>query len=440
MQDYFHALADTITACLHDREVYTCTFRGEDSDFVRFNHSAVRQAGTVHQRALSLDLIEGQRHAAGNVVLSGNLQQDGARVARLLAGLREQLPHLPADPHLLYATEVHSSTAAGRNELPERGAAVDAVLQAGRGRDLVGLYAGGGIYVGFANAFGQRNWFASYHFNCDWSFYRQGDKAVKTAYAGLRWEAGAFERQVEAAATQLEALGRPPQTILPGNYRVYLAPAAVADILDMLAWGSFGLKAHRTKRTALMQMTESDRRLHPAITLRENTRGGVAPNFDTAGFIKPDDVTLIDAGGLGDCLVSARSAKEYGVPTNGAGSGEAPESMDMAGGRIPARQVLAQLDTGVYVNNVWYLNYSDRVAARITGMTRFATFWVENGTIQAPLNVMRFDESIYRMFGDNLLGLTDERAFLMDGSTYRRRSTGSSRVPGALVRDFAFTL
>ena len=59
MQDYFHALTDTITAHLQSQEIYTCTFRGEDSDFVRFNRSAVRQAGTVRQRALSLDLIEG---------------------------------------------------------------------------------------------------------------------------------------------------------------------------------------------------------------------------------------------------------------------------------------------------------------------------------------------------------------------------------------------
>ena len=100
------------------------------------------------------------------------------------------------------------------------------------------------------------------------------------------------------------------------------------------------------------------------------------------------------------------------MPTNGAGSGEAPESMDMAAGQYAdAGRAWQQLDTGVCVNNVWYLNYSDRASAsRITGMTRFATFWVENGVIQAPLNVMRFDETIYRMFGDNLLALTDERA------------------------------
>ena len=60
-----------------------------------------------------------------------------------------------------------------------------ALLEAGRDRDLVGIYAAGGIHTGFANAFGQRNWFSSYSFNADWSFYHAGDKAVKTAYAGL---------------------------------------------------------------------------------------------------------------------------------------------------------------------------------------------------------------------------------------------------------------
>jgi hypothetical protein len=49
MHEYFYTLADTITTLLKGDEIYTCTFRGEDSEFVRFNRSAVRQAGTVAQ-------------------------------------------------------------------------------------------------------------------------------------------------------------------------------------------------------------------------------------------------------------------------------------------------------------------------------------------------------------------------------------------------------
>jgi predicted Zn-dependent protease len=440
MQGYFYTLADTITTLLRGQEVYTCTFRGEDSDFVRFNRSAVRQSGTVSQRVLSLDLIDGRRHAAGNITLSGDLAGDRARLSDLVQGLREKLPHVPEDPHLFYATEVHSSEHRGGNRLPRSDAAVAAILEAGRGRDLVGLYAAGGIYAGFANSLGQRNWYASYSFNLDWSFYSQGDKAVKTTYAGFVWDPDAFARKVAAATEQLEGLRRPPRTIPPGRYRVYLAPAALYDLLELLGWGGFGLKDHRTKQTTLLKMVEEGVRLHPAVTLLENTRDGVAPNFQGAGFHKPDQVTLIAAGVFRDCLVSPRSAKEYGVPTNGASNLEAPESVEMAPGDIPRDAVLDRLDTGVYINNVWYLNYSDRSACRITGMTRFATFWVEHGVIQAPLSVMRFDESIYRMFGEHLLGLTAERDLIIDASTYHRRSTNSGRLPGALVRDFTFTL
>src|SRR6266540_3069900 len=200
MQDYFYTLADAITALLKGDEVYTCTFRGEDSDFVRFNRSAVRQAGTVAQRFVNLDLIQGQRHAAADVALAGDLEEDRGRLAQAVAALREQLPYLPEDPHLLYATEVQSSEHPGKNRLPEDSAAIVAAIQeAGRGRDLVGLYAAGGIHSGFANSFGQRNWFSSYSYNFDWSFYHQGDKAVKCGYAGFVWDPAEFARKVDSA-------------------------------------------------------------------------------------------------------------------------------------------------------------------------------------------------------------------------------------------------
>jgi predicted Zn-dependent protease len=187
-------------------------------------------------------------------------------------------------------------------------------------------------------------------------------------------------------------------------------------------------------------MVEENARLHTSVSLSENTAAGVAPNFQDAGFVKPECVTLIENGRFCNCLVSPRSAQEYGVPTNGAAGGESPASIDMAAGTLADNDILKQLDTGVYINNVWYLNYSDRSACRLTGMTRFATFWVENGEIRAPLNVMRFDESVYRMLGDQLIDLTAERELILDAGSYGRRSTDSGRLPGALVDGFTFTL
>ncbi|MGE0681094.1 MAG: metallopeptidase TldD-related protein [Candidatus Binatia bacterium] len=441
MQEYFYRLADHLPTLLQGSEIYTCSFDAEDSDFVRFNHSVVRQAGTVMQRSLSVNLIDGSRHTYGDITLSGDWMEDSSRLTTLIDQLRGQLPYLPEDPHLLYATEERSSEHHGDNRLPEdTGAIVTAILNAGRGKDLVGIYAAGGIHNGFANSFGQRNWFSSYSYNFDWSFYHQGDKAVKCGYAGFVWDPGEFAHKVETAAEQLAVLAQSPHTIKPGRYRAYVAPAALAEIVSLLGWSGFGLKDHRTKQTVLLKMLEEGARLHPTVTLHENTAEGVAPNFQEAGFIKPDRVTLIENGAFRECLISPRSAKEYGFPTNGASGGEMPESLDLAGGALPESQVLRELGTGVYINNVWYLNYSDRTSCRITGMTRFATFWVENGTIQAPLNVMRFDETLYRILGNNLTALTAEREFILDPSTYGARSTASSRMPGALVEDLTFTL
>jgi predicted Zn-dependent protease len=187
-------------------------------------------------------------------------------------------------------------------------------------------------------------------------------------------------------------------------------------------------------------MVESGAQLHPAIEIVENTAAGVAPDFQSAGFIKPPRVDLIARGCFAGCLVSPRSAKEYGVATNGASPWEMPASLDMAGGSLPRDRVLAELGDGLFINNVHYLNYSDRPACRMTGMTRFATFRVENGKIAAPVNVMRFDETIYRILGEHLVGLTAEREFILDAHTYGGRSVASGRVPGALVEEFTFTL
>jgi predicted Zn-dependent protease len=117
-----------------------------------------------------------------------------------------------------------------------------------------------------------------------------------------------------------------------------------------------------------------------------------------------------------------------------------PESLAMAGGTLPADDALAALDTGIAIGNLHYLNYSDRPAGRMTGMTRFATFWVEHGRIVAPIDVLRFDDTVYRLLGPNLEALTLETEFILDAGTYQSRQLASVRVPGALVSEMAFTL
>jgi predicted Zn-dependent protease len=441
MQDYFYKLADFIDQQLQTNEIYLCDFAAEKSDFVRFNKGKIRQPGNVEQAYINIDLIQNQRHATGKVALSGDMETDTLRIKNLLSSLRDKLPHIPDDPYLLYATEINSSESIASNPLPAANEVVNEIITQIQGHDFVGLYAAGGIFHGFANSFGQRNWYSCYNFNLDWSFYHDKDKAVKSAYAGFDWNNASFATKVNEGLQQLEILKRKSRTIKPGKYRVYLSPAALHEIFQLLSWGGFGLKSQQTKNSALLRMLETPaQNLDSCITLTENTQQGIAPNFQSEGFITPPQISLIEKGCHKSALISPRSAKEYDVITNGANNYEAPMSLDLAAGNLANADILSKLDTGIYINNLWYLNYSDKPACRMTGMTRFATFWVEKGEIVAPLNVMRFDETLYRILGEQLIGLTQERDFIMDNDTYYQRSTNSARLPGALVEDFTFTL
>ena len=62
---YFKTLSQRLVAALRGREVLTLFVEAEQSDFVRFNEAKIRQAGTVTQGLLLLDLIDGLRHAPG---------------------------------------------------------------------------------------------------------------------------------------------------------------------------------------------------------------------------------------------------------------------------------------------------------------------------------------------------------------------------------------
>ena len=293
MQDYFNQVSDTVNSLLRGDEVSNVSFQAEDSDFVRFNKSEVRQAGRVTQRAMSLDLIEGKKHASGRVSLSGDPEIDKPRIEKLVRDLREQRSFLPEDPYLLYSTEVNSTERVMENRLPDGAQAIADIRKAGEGRDLVGILASGGIHAGFASSLGQRNWYSNYSYNLDWSFYHQKDKAVKTGYAGFEWKPDEFSRKVGWAKDQLDVLRHDPKTIKPGRYRVYMAPSALNDIVGILSWGGFGLKSLKTKQSSLLRLARGDEQMSPSLTVAENTKEGVAPNFQGQGYLKPDSLNTM---------------------------------------------------------------------------------------------------------------------------------------------------
>ena len=203
MQKYFYALSDDLFKQLQGDEQLLLSFEGEDSDFVRLNHNKIRQAGCVSQRNLCLDLIEGKRHAEACLELSGDQQQDSKQLSDILIKLRQQRAFLSDDPYLSFATDINNTQYHHDAEPVNSHDAIEQILQVGTGLDLVGIFANGGQYTGFANSMGQRNWHSSASFNFDWSCYLAKDKAVKSNYAGFDWQPAKLAAKIDNCKHQL---------------------------------------------------------------------------------------------------------------------------------------------------------------------------------------------------------------------------------------------
>jgi len=438
MKDHFFALAERLTRAMTGNEIVLCYLSAERSGFVRFNKSRVRQAGAVEQIYLSIRLVSGRRQASATITLS-NAPEDAELALATLTRLRETVSQLPDDPWLLIADKPVSTDTVRRGRLPAAGQMIDDVVRESKQVDLAGFHAAGVSYRAFANSLGQRNWHEVDTFNMDWSLHLHADKAVKASYGGTHWDSGVFAGRLRDSVEKLQLLEAPARTLQPAAYRAYLAPDALGEVTGLLEWNAFSVRARKTRQSALMRMDHGDT-LSPKVSMIENVEAGVGPAFQADGFAKPASVTLIDHGRLAQSLVSPRSAKEYGIEANGASGAESPEALEILPGGLAEDDVLRVLDTGLYIGNLWYLNFSDRAAGRITGMTRFGTFWVEGGRIVAPVNVLRFDDTIYRMLGENLIDLTRTQDMLLSTWTYGERSTASSRLPGALLTEMRFTL
>ncbi len=239
------------------------------------------------------------------------------------------------------------------------------------------------------------------HFNFDWSLHLEGDKAVKNGYAGFDWEREpSLDARLEEAAAQLELLGAPRRTIAPGEYRAYLSPRALEELVGLLAWGGFSARARATKQSPLLRMEHGRkadvRKLTPGREHRRRHRAGVPGRRLRQAAARDADRERRSCA-----TRSYRRARRRNTGSSRTARPRESRSRSRCSpARCPPGRRSLRSMNGLYISNLWYLNYSDRPAGRITGMTRFATFWVEGGRIVAPATPLRFDDTIYRMLGD----------------------------------------
>lgn len=437
---HFESLTDFFFGELLPNEHAAISYNAEDTYFLRMNHAQVRQNGFVRQAEISVTLYKNKRTYSFVQGLSGLFEQDREPLAAALENARSIIAQLPEDPYQSIPTADDDSETIYDGALLPYGTIEKSLLEPAAGLDFAGLLSQGLICRGAANTAGARHWFQTKTFTLDYSIWLKNGRAVKGLYAGRDWQQAEYEKRIADARQRLPVLALEPKKIEPGKYRVFITADALVDVVEFFSWDGFGERGMQQGESAYLALKEGREHFADTFNLTQDFSIGVEPAFNSEGESAPEKLTVIEKGKLVNTIVSSRSEKQYGTKANGAEQSEGFRSAVISAGTLAEAEALKELGTGIYISNFHYLNWSDPASARVTGMTRFACLWVENGKVVAPIADMRWDESLYNLFGANLIALTKERKLFVETSTYEERAVGGCLLPGILVKDFNCTL
>tara|TARA_B100000700_G_C15038256_1_gene853892 strand:+ start:274 stop:1596 length:1323 start_codon:yes stop_codon:yes gene_type:complete len=440
MKDTFFYICDEVINRLDKSEDLIISFSGESSQYIRFNNAKIRQTGCIDDANIFLNFIKNNRSCKTSISFQGKQSIDLNNVLNQIQKMRYEIDQLPKDPFIVKPGNYESISEINKGKLIGRENVVNTILPLIQGVDFTGIWASGPIYKGSANSNGQKNWFETESFSLDYSLITPNEKMVKGTFAGSEWNEEKFVKHFEEKKKQSFIMNQTSKNISPGSYRTCLAPAAVADLISMFSWGGVSEASIQQGSSALCKMRNDDISLSSKLNLSEDFRTGLVPRFNSAGEITADHIELFSNGKLKNTLVSTRTANEYKCNSNFAEEGEYLRTPKLSPGDLKESEILSHLDTGLYLSNLHYLNWSDRIGGRITGMTRYACFWVEKGEIVSPIDNMRFDDSIYNFFGDQLDGITDSIDYIPDVGTYEGRQPGGIMAPSILIDGFNLTL
>lgn len=439
IKNYLKKFSEDLFSTLKSDEDVSLNLHSEESDFIRFNGSKVRQNTSVNQHDLQVVYKCNLRQYSCHISLSLDLAKDLQFAKEKIAEIRRELPKTDVNPKFSPIVNNGTSEVYKKSERPSTQELLQTIHSTFSDSDLAGFWCSGPIRQASVNSKGQFHFFENDSFFFDYSLYN-GPRAAKGFFSEPNWNEKSFVSQAQQTKNTLSLLSKPQVKVKPGAYRSYLAPMAVAEIMGMFYWRALSRSSYEQGYAPLKKLYLKEKMFSKQFTLIDNNLLGLDSHFNSIGEKVPDQITLIENGEMKNFMTSTATAKEYNLVSNQAEPFEGLRSPEIKPGSLEEKDILKTLDQGLYLSNLHYINWSDPQAARITGMTRFACFWVEKGEIVGPIQDLRFDDTLFNIWGDQLVGLTKNQQIFTSTSTYGRREKGGMKVPGALLNQFNFTL
>ncbi len=424
---------------LTDADQAEAVVAAESSALTRFANNRINQNVAEDNALVSVRAVLGTRIG----VASTNRLDDASlaaccEAAVSAARIAPEDPVFPGLPEPETVLEAERATQAARDfDAQARAGAVASIVDQSRSRGLtcagkvrvsehvVAVANSLGIDVGMPVTGAQATVLSMGETGSGWASYLGRDQVeMDPADLGRR-------------AAELAIRSANPVDLDPGVYTVVLAPEAVADIMDFLAYVGFSAKSYEEGRSFLSNQLEAQV-MSTEVNIVDDA---ISPHalgltFDYEGVPKRR-VPMIEYGvGLMPVTDSYWAAKTgwrntgHALPAPNQW-GPMPLNMEMLPGDSTLDELIGRVSRGVYVTRFHYVNVEDPVPVTLTGMTRDGTFLIEDGALTTPLKNLRFTQSAVEAL-DYCAGVTAERVFV-------GTEEGASLVPGVLLERFNFT-
>ena len=251
-----------------------------------------------------------------------------------------------------------------------------------------------------------------------------------------------FDFEKIAKSTAKDAVNSvKPKTLPIGEYEAIFPPEVYSTFSMFNASLGFSAKAYQDGYSFLKDMIGSkvfDEKLTIVDDARSPDTYNLAP-FDGEGTPKKR-LSLVKKGVPENVCYDNYTATKDGTKSTGHSVPKFARGFFQRGMPVPINQIvkpgsasvdemISETKKGVYITRFNYVNPIRRDKAVISGLTRDACFYIENGEVKHPIKVMRFTDAIPRVLGKiDLLG---------GRSTVSK--LGSVTAPAMKVASFRFT-
>lgn len=212
-----------------------------------------------------------------------------------------------------------------------------------------------------------------------------GDRAASVRL--LHWDPAAISTSGVAEHLRAELVPIPERTPFHGPCRILLRPQAVITLLATyghIALGAAGYAAGSTAVTGQRGRQVVSERL--TLTDDGTDPAGLPSGFDVEGTLRRR-TPLISAGTLVGVVSDRATAQVTGGQSTGHavpagwrfGADPSPSHLLIAPGTATGEQLMSTCGTGLVISRLDYLRVLHPKDTLVTGTTRDATYWIEDG-------------------------------------------------------------